>query len=95
MSFPTRKPISSLPDEVLLLVAEQLCIADILNFLRVNSAYHRVGVDVLLKNRSTVNLVSAKDGVKPTLNPCLLNTGYAALIRQVLCGRRPPRSEET
>lgn len=83
-SHPTMPPPSLLPDELLLLIAEQLPPGDLPNFLRVNSAYHRAGLSVLLKARPSVDLVVADTGnCSGILNPCLDNPRYAAQLKCV------------
>lgn len=84
-------PLSLLPDELLLLIAEQLPPGDLPNFLRVNSAYHRVGLFVLLKARPSVDLVVADtENCSGILNPCLDNPRYAAQLQCVALESHSP-----
>lgn len=81
------KHASVLPDEMLLLIAEQLPTPDLLNFVLVNSVYHCVGTSVLLRPLRSVPLFEEHenpDGITfYSLNPCLFNDDYTAQIRSV------------
>lgn len=83
MSSTTSKQ-RSLPGEILLLVTEQLPMGDLPSFLRVNSAFHRVGLSALLKpERPVPAIVTPAGATGYTVNGCLHDEEYAGQVRSV------------
>lgn len=84
MASTTSPPISILPEEILLLIAELLPVSSLLNLLRVNLTFHRVGLAVLLRPERSVNFLSTRTSNSHLpFNPCFSNKDYASEVRSV------------